>query len=268
MTRRLIVTRPEPDASRWAQALSDQGFDALALPLIAIAPPPDMQAVLQARQQLGHPGPYQAAMFVSSQAVAAFFKPNWPLAHVFIAQTAIENIAVDGSIRCWATGPGTRQALLQAGVPAAQIDAPADHAAQFDSEALWHIVAPQITPGQRVLLVRGGNAEGVSDGRDWLAQQLQACGAQVDTLVAYRRCPPTPDAALLSRATQAPALWLFSSSQAVAHWQTLFARVPAKACALATHARIAQAARAAGFAVVYESRPLLADVIAAIESIA
>jgi uroporphyrinogen-III synthase len=37
---------------------------------------------------------------------------------------------------------------------------------------------------------------------------------------------------------------------------------------VATHPRIAEAARAAGFAVVCESRPAMADLIASIESLA
>ncbi len=261
---KIIVTRPEPDASQWVSALRDRGHNTLNFPLITIAPPLDRAAVAQARAQLHR---WQAVMFVSSQAVSAFFKPNWPLALVNTAQAAI-NTGVIVDIRWWATGPGTRRALLDAGALSAQIDAPPDDAAQFDSEALWQRVAPQVVPGQRVLLVRGGNQAGHPDGRDWLAQQLRARGAQVDTLVAYRRCPPAPDAALLAQAAAQPALWLFSSSQAVAHWQSLFASAPASACALTTHPRITQAARAAGFAVVYESRPTLPDVIAAIESIA
>ncbi|MGE3348297.1 MAG: uroporphyrinogen-III synthase, partial [Ramlibacter sp.] len=41
-----------------------------------------------------------------------------------------------------------------------------------------------------------------------------------------------------------------------------------RARAVATHPRIAQAAREAGFGVVCESRPALADVVASIESFA
>lgn len=268
MKLQIIVTRPEPDASRWVAALRERGHDALGFPLITIAPPLDTAAVAQARAQWQR---WQAVMFVSSQAVNAFFKPNWPLALANTAQPAI-NIGVNASMRWWATGPGTRHAVLDAGAAPAQIDAPQGDAAQFDSEALWQLVAPQVVPGYRVLLVRGGNAAGDPDGRDWLAQQLRARGAQVDTLVAYRRCLPTPDATLLAQAAVQPALWLFSSSQAVAHWQSLFAVAPANSPlqvhALTTHPRIAQAARAAGFAVVYESRPTLSDVITAIESIA
>ena len=62
-------------------------------------------------------------------------------------------------------------------------------------------------------------------------------------------------------------LWLLSSSQALEH---LCAALPGQdwrqARALATHPRIAQAARNAGFGEVRECRPALADVAASIES--
>jgi uroporphyrinogen-III synthase len=64
-------------------------------------------------------------------------------------------------------------------------------------------------------------------------------------------------------------VWLFSSSEAVAHLRSLApGQSWSRACALATHPRIAQAARAAGFGVVCESRPTMAELIASIESLA
>ena len=37
---RIIVTRPEREALAWAEQLQARGFDAVALPLIAIGPAP------------------------------------------------------------------------------------------------------------------------------------------------------------------------------------------------------------------------------------
>ena len=71
----------------------------------------------------------------------------------------------------------------------------------------------------------------------------------------------------LGRSGATGVAWLFSSSQAVAHLTEL---LPAQdwrsARAVATHPRIAQAARSAGFGVVCESRPSLDAVAAALES--
>lgn len=258
----VIVTRPAQDAQRWVRELSAQGLQAIALPLIAITPAANALPVQQAWQYMAN---YQAAMFVSGNAVSHFYASNWPLAHDRTAQTAI-------NIRAWATGPGTVAALHQAGVAATQIDAPDAAAGQFDSEALWHIVAPQVQPGSRILLVRGSDHTGEAAGRSWLAEQLTAAGAQLDTVVAYERRMPEFSPDQLHQAQQAcrdGSVWLFSSSEAIAHLQTLLPGQDFRASrAVATHGRIAQAARSAGFGVVCESRPLLADIVASIESLA
>ncbi|MDR7375559.1 uroporphyrinogen-III synthase [Rhodoferax ferrireducens] len=257
-----IVTRPAQDGLRWVRELAALGIRSTALPLIDIGPAADAQPVRQAWQQLAS---YQAAMFVSGNAVQHFYALNRPLAQSMPSQAAIKT-------RAWATGPGTVAALRQAGVEPAQIDAPDAAAGQFDSEALWHIVAPRVQPGSRVLIVRGGDHTGESAGRSWLAEQLAAAGAQVDTVVAYERRLPVFSAAQLAQAHQActdGSVWLFSSSEAIAHLQTLLPGQDFRpARAVATHPRIAQAARAAGFGVVCESRPTLAEIVASIESLA
>jgi uroporphyrinogen-III synthase len=111
------------------------------------------------------------------------------------------------------------------------------------------------------------------NGRPWLADQLTAAGVQVDIVVSYQRSTPVFDASELSLMAQAAtdqSVWLLSSSEAVANLQTVSGLASglnwSNARAIATHPRIAQAARDAGFGVVYESRPLLADVVASIES--
>ena len=175
------------------------------------------------------------------------------------------------------TGPGSLAALRQAGVEAACIDAPDTQAGQFDSEALWAVVAPRVVPGYRVLIVRGmGDASmdpdvGGGVGRNWFSSQVQAAGGVVEFVVAYQRCQPDWSASDRQQVHQAAcdgSVWLFSSSEAIANLQSAFPDVSwAQARAVATHVRIAQAARAAGFSVVCESRPVLADLVASIESI-
>ena len=260
----VIVTRPEREALQWVQALQARGIAAQALPLIGIGPPPDMQALETARARVLD---YRALMFVSGNAAQHFLDPKTAQTLASQALTAIKT-------RVWSPGPGTAQTLCALGVPAACIDRPAHHAAQFDSESLWAQVHGQITAGDRVLVVRGteaGTTPAEGTGREWLAQQLQAAGAQAEFVVAYTRIAPLFSAAqqaLAQAAAAGGALWLLSSSQALAH---LCAALPqqnwAQARALATHPRIAQAARAAGFGAVHECRPALEDVGASIESL-
>ncbi len=272
---RVFVTRPQAEAVRWVQALLGEQIDAVSLPLIEIRPVVDDHAVHAAWQAIAE---FDAVMFVSSAAVTHFFcdsvrqGSHWP---------------GGGAPRAWAPGPGTAAALVAAGVAPGEIDAPDPHSGQFDSESLWRQVGPTVRPGQKVLVVRGAQGDakpaaavaGVAapqppnggQGRDWLAQKLIAQGAQVRFVAAYRRCAPATavlrQAALQAHAV-APACWLFTSSQAI---ENLVAALPdhtwARAQALVTHPRIAAAARAAGFGVVQESRPALADVVASIKSL-
>lgn len=250
----VFVTRPEREGQRWVQTLRERGIDAHALPLIAISAAPDADALAAARGVLGD---CMAAMFVSANAVEGFLagcvRP-WP-----------------ADTRAWATGPGTAQALVAAGVPPGQVDAPAADAARFDSEALWRIVGDGIRPGDRVLIVRGGDARGQAAGRDWLAQRLQEVGARVDTAVAYVRELPAWDDGQRARAlagTHDGAWWLFSSSEGVDNLAHLVAARWSAARALCTHPRIADAARAAGFGTVATVRPGLKDIAAFLQSLA
>ncbi len=266
---RVIVTRPAREAAHWVQQLGQHGIAAAALPLIAIGPhtdPTAQRALAQARKQLDQ---YRALMFVSGNAVVYFFESNWPLAPDGKALAAI-------NLRAWSPGPGTARALQQAGVPPSHIDGPAADAAQFDSEALWQQVSAQIRPGDRVLIVRG-RSDGVHEtsqgsGRDWLARQIEAAGGQVEFVVAYQRGAPQftdAEVALAQQAACDGSVWLLSSSEAVAHLAQALPTVDWSAAeALATHPRIAQAARAAGFGTVRECRPALEDVVASIESAA
>jgi uroporphyrinogen-III synthase len=261
----VIVTRPAREAHAWVHALQEAGLQALALPLIAVGPAADPRPVLDAWRRIAE---FDAVMFVSGNAVEQFFALKPAVAPVFIAQAAIKT-------RAFVTGPGSRDALLQAGVEGACIDAPDPDAGQFDSEALWARVAHRVGPGYRVLIVRGAN-EGVAValegiGRDWFAGQVQAAGGQVEFVVSYQRQRPdltAADHALVERAAADGSIWLFSSSESIANLTGTCPQVAWQAAkCVVTHARIAQAAHRAGFGVVCESRPVLSAVVASIESL-
>jgi hypothetical protein len=145
-----------------------------------------------------------------------------------------------------------RGVLVHAGVPPAQVVEPPP-GAPADSEGLWRALQPlRAWAGAEVRVVRG------EQGREWLADTLAREGAQVRFVAAYRRLAPEPDAAgraLLEEAQAAPAAhwWHFSSSEAIYHLAALAPGASWQASqALATHPRIAQAARALGFGRVVE----------------
>ena len=261
---RAIVTRPAREAQAWVADLRAAGVDAVAMPLIRIGPAADTAALAQAWKERQR---YQAIMFVSGNAVSHFFaqRPDpdphswgeWP--------------------RAWVTGPGSQGVLEACGVPRSSIDAPAIDDAQFDSEALWSVVGSQVRPGTRVLIVRGRAASEPLDkppaqgsGRDWLAQRIAAVGGLVDFVIAYERSAPSWSATELAWIAQAASdgsVWILSSAEALGY---LLKAAPGQAWerarALATHPRIAAAARQAGFGSVQETRPVLADIVASIES--
>lgn len=228
---RVIVTRPEAQAKDWVPRLQALGVDAVSLPLLGIEPAPDPAAVQAAWTQLAGSA---LVMFVSANAVAHFFQARpdpagWPR-----------------DVWAGSTGPGTSAALRAAGVPAELIAEP-DAAGPFDTEALWLRIRSWTWAGRRVLVVRG---EG---GRDWLADQLRQAGAQVSFVAAYRRVAPVlaaPAAACLQRALDEPDrhCWHFSSSESIEQLRRLAPQADwSRSAALATHPRIADAARRGGF---------------------
>jgi len=252
--RRVLVTRPAREAVRWVDALRSRGFDALPLPLLETVALEDPASLRSVAERIAH---YDALMFVSAAAVQHFFSAA-PTG--FVAGT-----------RFWATGPGTAGALRAEGVPDALIDMPGLDAPQFDSEALWRVVHSQVGAKTRVLIVRGGDELGRAEGREWLADQVQAAGAQHDTVVAYRRRPAIwtdVQRGIAQAAACDGSVWLFSSSRAVANLLELLPQAHwACAMAVATHARIAHAATQAGFGMVLTSNADVDALCASIESL-
>ena len=250
---KLLVTRPAAQAVEWVAALRERGVEADALPLIGIFAPRDAAPVREAWASLAA---HRLVMFVSPNAAEQFFALRPP------------GLAWPEATLAGSPGPGTSRTLHALGVPAACIAEPAADAAQFDSESLWQQLKSRDWRGASVLIVRG------ESGRDWLADTLRAQGASVSFVTAYERGAPRLDAreAELLRAAQASPqaqVWMFSSSESIAQLEVL---VPGAdwhaATALATHPRIAQRAREAGFGRVLECRPSLDAVVACLQSIA
>ena len=66
----VVLTRPVHEAERWAVRLRGRGIDSVVLPLLAIGPAPDGEAL---RQAAAAADAYAALMFVSANAVQGFF---------------------------------------------------------------------------------------------------------------------------------------------------------------------------------------------------
>jgi len=239
----VIVVRPRRQAEAWVAQLGSLGVAALALPLIEILPAPDPAAVAAAAAEVERAAADEPVLvFVSPNAVEGFFESaklaRWP----------------EGATAA-ATGPGTVAALVARGVPEDRIVAPAGSAEQFDSEALWAQIRGWRWPRRPVWLVRGNG------GREWLGKQLRNAGAEVQVVQSYGRAEPVLGSAefgLLETALTSPAgwLWMFSSSEAIGHLETLTPGIDwREARALATHPRIAERAQALGFGEVQVVAP-------------
>jgi uroporphyrinogen-III synthase len=250
----VLVTRPTPQAAAWVEKLRGKGLQAQALPLIAIEPSADTATLRDAWHLLPQ---RDLAMFVSPNAVTSFFAAR-PAARTW-----------PRGLRAAATGPGTVEALIAAGVPEALCVAP--RAAPFDSTALWSELQNEDWSGRHALIVRGDG------GRDEFAQALRGAGAKIAFVQAYQRRAPewsNDERALALAAIGAPNqhVWLLSSAEAIDHLLAIVTLLlPGtewrQSIAVASHPRIAQRARRAGFGRVLEAPPVVDAVLSAVASL-
>ena len=247
---RLILTRPRAQAQDWVQRMARLGVACDCLPLLDIAPL-DPAPARQAWERL------------ASQALLMFVSPN-AVEHFFAARPA--GMSWPSHTLAATVGPGSAQALLRQGVPAALLRQPPPDAPSLDSEHLWPVLSGEDWRGREVLLVRGDG------GREWLADRLREAGARVAALSVYRRqapCLSDAERALLAHALACPQahVWLFSSAEAIDHLPGLAGGAAdwSRSRAIATHERIAQRARQLGLGHVVLTRPDAAAVATALQ---
>ena len=252
-----LVTRPGEAGQRLAGALRDHGQSALWWPAFDLLAPADVEPLQAMLQQLAQ---FDLAVLVSPAAVrglaALDLCGTWPVA-----------------TRIAAVGSGTLQLArsLLPGAEAARSIAPAADAPQGGSEALWEALRREHEPPRRALIVRA------EAGREWLGDQLREAGCRVEYAGVYRRSVHVPSreqrAALsASQGGGDRAAAIVTSSEAVAALDRQFSETPdAKAwlrqgLALCSHPRIANALRAAGYAVVRECELSASGVLEAMDS--
>lgn len=165
--RRILICRPEPEASRLANSFRTVGADVRVLPLITREPLPETPATRTLLQNLdlySHViavSPYAAKLFL---ALADNWWPQFPV-----------------GIHWYGVGSGTAAVLSRHGLT------PRKPGSGWTSEALLELPSLQRFSHDKVLLVRG---EG---GRELLPQTLAERGADVTLLALYRRLQPHHD---------------------------------------------------------------------------
>jgi uroporphyrinogen-III synthase len=127
---------------------------------------------------------------------------------------------------------------------------------QWDSEGLWYAIQNRFPSwaGRRVVVFRGDG------GREWLADQLQSVGAQVEAIAVYSRIPlseSSPQWEKVLNANTDGVLWILTSSEAVRHLGAVLNQrgrqdYLASASAICPHHNIARSAKEIGFATVLE----------------
>ena len=154
---RVLVTRPEPQASRLCQSIQERGGVAYNCPMIDITP-------LQPALPLAEWRRYDWLIFVSANAVR------------FALDVGMRPMA---DVRIAAIGPATAKVLEKAGFPVT-CQAPAP----YTSESLLTVPALREVAGQKLLIVKG------QGGRELLQETLRDRGAEVSVAEVYRRtCP-------------------------------------------------------------------------------
>ena len=189
---RLLVTRPAGQADDLITAISQRGGDAVHLPLVTIAPPPDPQAFAAAVESAWS---YDWIVFASRNGVRQFARQ--------LRDSGLDARAL-GTARLAAIGPATRDALEEAGFAC---DLMPDH---HQSEGLAASLATAAKQG-RFLLIRADK------GRDLLRQELEAHGHVVDQVAAYSSQPLTtlgPDTDRFLE--QFPISWILITSSSIA----------------------------------------------------
>jgi uroporphyrinogen-III synthase len=254
MTMIVVVTRPAAAGERLIRRLQASGHRAIWWPAFEIGPAPDPMAVRARLAQLGH---YDLAIFVSPNAVHAVstvIGREWP------PGTAVG-----------AVGRATRAAVLsELAVPADSVFAPDED--DGGSEAFWTAWRASGRQASRVLVLRA------EDGREWLGERFAQDGSTVDPLAVYSRrtCQPAPEATRELAGCMASGVvpvTVFSSSEAVTAIDEQTRTIdggPAflrAGIALATHSRIAERLRAAGYSRVFETSAAADAVIAKLESL-
>jgi len=159
--RRVFVPRPGAQAQGLIKAIQTAGGEAIRCPVLRIEP---TAITARAKQQIIHLDQYDVLIFISRNAV----------------QLGLDRIADDwprlpSHLRCFAVGKRTAACLEDEGVGAIV------PSAGFNSEALLQLPALQQLTDQRVLIFKGDG------GRELLAQCLLERGAQVESLILYRR---------------------------------------------------------------------------------
>lgn len=156
----VLITKPKVQAEKLDKLIQQSGYTSFIFPTIVITPFSNKKKLLQQLEQL------------SSSCMA-----------VFVSQNAVHQIMPDfsplfSSIKIYAIGPGTMQALEDYHIPVTALPE------TFSSEGLLALPALQTIHQKKIFIFTGKNSKKL------LADTLRERGAQVKTVICYKRRLP------------------------------------------------------------------------------
>lgn len=227
---RVLITRPADRSAALLAALRAAGAKAVSQPLLEITPLSAVEHRLEiqaCRQRLMNLDCYQHLIFISVNAVKHGLEaieqlwPQWPI-----------------GVKVHAIGTATATALADRDVDVEAVDRVA-----MNSESLLASPMLQYLQDQKVLIVRG------LGGREYLAEQLAARGAQVDYAECYQRLPSRLDREQLLQLLRRQNINIvcLNSGETLEHFTALLADAARHYTVLVPGERVASMAEGLGF---------------------
>lgn len=200
--KRILVTRPEEQASDFSAELLRYGAQPVEFPMIQVVPPEDWSELDRSISRIHS---YDWVIFTSVNGVR------------FFQERLLNNgrdVRALGRTQVCAIGPRTAEAVRSMGIVPDLIPK------IFQAEGIVEEMGRLGVRGKRVLLPRAKQA------REVLPEALRQMGAQVDVVTAYRTIKPARDLDRIRTYLKEKKISVvtFTSSSAVAHFATLFDR--------------------------------------------
>ena len=163
---RVLVTRPESQATSLITLLQQAGAEPLLLPTIKIVPPPDSGPIAEAIKNLGN---YQWLILTSSNGVNYFFD--------FLKEKGLGSADLS-HLKTICVGPKTALAAKEKGLKGGLV------AKEYAAEGIIELFSSTDIKEQRILIPRALKA------RETLPENLREKGATVDVIPVYETIFP------------------------------------------------------------------------------
>ncbi|NMF57529.1 uroporphyrinogen-III C-methyltransferase [Pseudanabaena yagii] len=207
--KRILVTRAATQASQFTDLLTNQGFEVIEMPTLAIVPPSSWEMLDQAIADLAN---YDWLILTSANAVESFFGR--------LQQSGKDSRALH-SLKVAVVGRKTAEVLANYGITPDLV--PVDFIADSLIDAF--LTGNHVLTDKKLLFPRVQ-----SGGREVLVEQLQQHGAIIESIPAYESgCPEAIDpVALAAIQSQKLDVITFASSKTVRYFCQLLDRVTAR----------------------------------------